>query len=100
MLPADLSVYVNAGPSDLAYITECLDQSTRLVMDYVGDVTVPEEVLSRVVLEVGADLFYRKGTKHGTAQFADVDANPIRIARDPLTAAYPLLKRYVGGGFA
>ncbi|WP_084130316.1 hypothetical protein [Demequina sp. NBRC 110055] len=100
MTAADLQNYVNAGDSDSTFIAECNDQATALVSVYVGSTDVPLEVLDRAVLEVGAELFHRKSTKNGIAQFADQNANPIRVARDPMVAAYPILNRYVGGGFA
>ncbi|GMA34738.1 hypothetical protein [Demequina litorisediminis] len=100
MTATDLLVYVNAGDSDLPFITECHAEATDLVAVYVGDAEVPETVLGRAVKEVGAELFHRRSTKNGVAQFATPDAQPIRVARDPMVAAYPILNRYVGGGFA
>jgi len=34
------------------------------------------------------------------AQFTTLDGSAIRIARDPMVGAYPLLRRYVGWGIA
>jgi len=32
------------------------------------------------------------------AQFASMDGTPVRVARDPMIAVYPLLQPYVGYG--
>lgn len=63
---------------------------------------VPQAVKDRAVLEVAAELYHRKNTKNGIAQFAVPDmASPIRIARDPMVAAYPILNRFLmRGGLA
>lgn len=97
---ADLQAYVNANSSDEAFVTTCLAEATALVQAYVGTAVVPPVVLDRAVLEVGSELFHRRQAPSGVAQFAALDGAPIRVARDPMVGAYPLLARYVGGGFA
>lgn len=96
----DLQTYVNAAGGDTEFIEQCWAQAVTLVAGYVGLSVVPADVQDRATLEVGAELFHRKSTKNGVAQFATPDGNPVRVARDPMVAAYPLLGRYVGGGFA
>lgn len=61
---------------------------------------VPADVAGRAVLEVGAELYHRKNTKNGISQFASPDGSAVRVARDPLTPAYPILRPFIGGGFA
>lgn len=100
MRAESLFEYVGAGDSQTAFVSECWDEALALVSAYVGAAVVPPVILSRATLEVGAELFHRRATKNGVAQFATPDASPIRIARDPMIAAYPILDRYVGGGFA
>lgn len=61
---------------------------------------VPASVLDRATREVCSDLFTRRQAPHGVvnAQFAGGDgpgATPVRINRDPLAGAYPLLARWV-----
>lgn len=107
---ADLAIYVGL-PSATTTVQNCWFQATALVDKYIegltvtsvpieGVVTIPREVVDRARIEVGAELFHRKNTKNAVAQFATPDGNPVRIARDPMVAAYPLLRPYVGGGFA
>ena len=96
-----LSAYVGAGTADAEFVAACEAEATALVGAYVGTALVPYEVLGRAVLEVGSELFHRRSAPNGVAQFGTLDgAAPIRVARDPMVGAYPLLARYVGGGFA
>lgn len=100
MSATDLQEYVGTTADRIDFVTACWDEATALVDGYVGTAFVPATVLDRARLEVGAELFYRRGTKNGLSQVATPDAAPVRIARDPMVAAYPLLNRYVLGGFA
>lgn len=97
---ADLLTYVGAKDAQLVFVTQCWDEAVVLVTAYVDPVMIPEEILDRAIQEVGAELFNRKSAKNGIAQFGAVDGQPVRIARDPMVAAYPLLDRFAGGGFA
>ena len=98
---ADLTAYVGAQPTDGAFVAACWSEAEALVSAYVGTAKVPSEVLSRASLEVGSELFHRRSAPNGVAQFGTLDgAAPIRVARDPMVGAYPLLARYVSGGFA
>lgn len=99
MSAADLAVYVGTAETN-ALVPDCWTQAVALVAAYVGEAAVPADVLKRAQIEVGAELFHRKSTKLGVAQFAMPDAAPVRVLRDPVQAAYPLLARWVGGGFA
>ena len=107
-----LATYVGLpAPNDLVFA--CWEEAASLVDGYLnggewpsGSLTdppsllIPFEVIGRAVTEVGAELFHRKNTKNAVAQFATPDGSPFRIARDPLVAAYPILRPYMGGGFA
>ncbi len=99
MSATDLAAYVGtSGSTD--FVESCWAQSVALVAAYVGEAVVPADVLKRAQIEVGAELFHRKSTKLGLAQFAMPDASPVRVLRDPVQAAYPLLARYMGPGVA
>lgn len=100
VLPADLLDYVGAATGDTDFVTACLAEAAALISVYVGGAEVPEPILDRATKEVGADLFHRRAAKNGIAQFATTDGAPVRINRDPMTAAYPILKRYLPGGIA
>lgn len=106
--PADdvrLAEYVGLPGGPTAFVTQCARDAAELVATWLGewsalDPGVPFDVLDRAILEVGAELFHRKNTKNAVAQFATPDGSPVRIARDPMVAAYPLLRPWIGGGFA
>ena len=91
--------YVGADASQTAFVESCVDAAVALVSQFVGSSDVPAGVLERAILEVGSEMFHRRNAPNGVAQFA-VDGSAIRVARDPMVGAYPLLARYVGGGFA
>ena len=100
-MTVSLASYVGAGTADAEFVAACEAEATALVTAYIGAAEVPDSVLSRAVFEVGSELFHRRSAPNGVAQFGTLDgAAPIRVARDPMVGAYPLLSRYLGGGFA
>lgn len=100
MNATDLQEYVGAPDSDAAYVEQCWDEATSLVSIYVGDVEIPIAILDRASLEVGSELYHRRQAPNGIAQFSSMDGTPVRVARDPMLGAYPLLNRYIGLGAA
>lgn len=95
---ADLLTYVNGSASDTTFAEGCLAEAVELVSLYVGDAVVPESIRDRAVKEVGSELFHRRQAPNGIAQFATPDAAPLRVARDPMVGAYPILNRVPGVG--
>lgn len=106
MTAADLLAYVSTEgltptPSEEAFAGACWEQAAALVSRHVGAAVVPLAISERATLEVGAELFYRRDTKNGISQFASIDGGQgMRVARDPMVAAYPILTPYVGRGIA
>lgn len=96
----DLKNYVGAPDSDDAFVETCFDDASSMVSVFVGQAFVPVNVRNRAILEVGSELYHRRSAPNGVAQFSTFDGSPIRIARDPMVGAYPLLTRYVGLGVA
>lgn len=100
----NLESYVGADPSDSAYVEQCWGEALSLVSAYVGTITpvatIPTEILDRAALEVGSELYHRRQAPNGVAQFSTFDGSPIRVARDPMVGAYPILQRYIGLGVA
>lgn len=78
------------------FIQGCLDSSVLMVRRFVGSESVPSTVMDQAVLQVASELFHRRSAPNGISQFADLTGNAIRIARDPMVAAYDLLRPYVG----
>lgn len=83
-------------------VSACLGEARGLVTVGVGTTWTdpPTEVLDRAIIEVAADLYHRRATRLGVAGFADNDLNPVRITRDPMASARPILAPYLAGGFA
>ena len=97
----DLKAYVGAPDSDDAFVNRCWSEATALVVAFVGTATVNADVLQRAKIECGSELFHRRSAPNGIAQFATLDGgSAVRVARDPMIGAYPLLTPYVGLGVA
>jgi len=96
----DLKDYVGAPDSDDAFVETCFDNASSMVTVYIGETEVPENIFTRAVLEVGSELYHRRSAPNGIAQFSTFDGAPIRVARDPMVGAYPILNRFVGLGVA
>lgn len=94
----DLSWYVQAIGEDADYAATCQAEAEQMVSDFIGEGNpygVPASVVARAELEVGADLYYRKASRNGVVQLGDVEPQLYRVNRDPMAAAYPLLRRYL-----
>jgi len=95
---ADLQAYIGTEESG-DFITGCLTSGQKLVENYVGTVvSVPTEIVDQATLIVSSELFHRRSAPNGIAQFASMDGQPVRMGKDPMTAAYPLLLPFVGYG--
>lgn len=104
-----LRSWVNAQGQAAAQedLQACVDQATALVTKYVEDncgdpIYWPDpSIRDRATLEVAADLWNRKSAPNGIVnqQFnigtGDLGSTPIRISRDPLAAARPILAPWV-----
>lgn len=80
-------------------VSQCAADAAQLVGDYIGANKVPESIALLAAVEVARELHTRLSAPGGVlSPFAE--ATPIRLARDPMKAAYPLLNPYLPGGFA
>ncbi len=93
MTEADLAAYVGAHADDTAFVTQCWDEATDLVTAFIGTQIVPESIKDRAILETGSELFHRRNSPQGLAQMAAFDGSPVRVARDPMVGAYPILAK-------
>lgn len=91
---AEFQAYI--GTDETAFPQECLDAGDALITRYIGSKTVPTNVRDQAVYIASSELYHRRSAPNGVAQFASMDGSPVRIARDPLGAVYPLLQPYVG----
>jgi len=97
----DLKAYVGAPASDDAFVADCWTEASALVAKFVGTATVNADVLNRAKIECGSELYHRRSAPNGLAQFATLDGGAaVRVARDPMIAAYPILVAWVGQGIA
>lgn len=95
-----LAKYVQASPGD-DYVAEAAIEAAAMVSNHTkpantrGD--VPAHILERAKLEVGAELFHRRTSRNGVVGLDGGPDNfaPLRIARDPMKAAYDILAPYM-----
>lgn len=79
--------------------------STELVLKYVGEAEVPTPVFDRAVLLASVEQINQDKAPNGVLnQFFDAgtgenSATPVRIGRDPMKPAYPVLDPWVSGRF-
>lgn len=100
-----LQQFVNATDKDLAYINICESTAKELLQNELGKKyeEVPENILFRAHLEVGADLFNRRKSRAGVVEHPGTDfggATPVKVARDSLRSVREMLRPWLGGGFA
>lgn len=92
-----LKAYIRASDDDDDFVEECFNEAVEFVTDYVGDKFVPEIKLDAAIKVTGRDLYAQRDSPQGVGQFSDTNDTPIRVARDPLVAAKPILRKYVQG---
>lgn len=73
----------------------CTAEATALVDQHTAGATVPGTVRDRAVLECAAELYNRADAPNGIKSFAE-DGTTVRVARDPMVAARPLLAPFLG----
>ncbi len=61
---------------------------------------MPQPSYVREVLELGADLFYRRQAKNGIVSVNALEGAIARVSKDPYAASEARLTRFVGLGFA
>jgi hypothetical protein len=95
----ELKAYVGAPDMDDAFVESCYDDAVAIVEDAIGTSDVPTQVRQRCYLEAGSELYHRRNAPNGVQQLATFEGgnSAIRIARDPLTGVYPLIRRYIRG---
>lgn len=94
---ADLQAYIGTEETG-DFITSCLTAGHSLVDRYQGEVEVPSQLHVQAVLICASEIYHRRSAPQGIAQFASMDGSPVRVARDPMIAVYPLLQPYCGYG--
>ncbi len=81
------------------FIESALSAGNALVGRLIGEVdTVPNEVHNQAILIAASEIYHRRSAPNGVAQFAAFDGQPVRVAKDPLNAVYPLILPFTGYG--
>ena len=83
---------------DGEFVERCITTARILITNYVRDAEVPEAIKDSSILTVASELFHRRSAPNGIAQFASMDGSPVRVAKDPMNAVYPLLLPFVKTG--
>jgi hypothetical protein len=76
----------------------CIQTAVALINNYVGTASVPAVIKDQAILLAASELFHRRSAPNGIAQFATMDGQPFRVAKDPMNAVYPLLLPFVKAG--
>lgn len=93
---ADFREYVGTN-EDSKFVTDCLDAAKALVARYIGETEgVPSHINDQAVLVCASEIFHRRQAPGGITQFADMSGSAVRVGKDPMNAAYELLRPYVG----
>lgn len=116
-LAAALKGHVDADDDQDEYIEECTNEAVAFIVSRVPNTEGGAEVVDgylvpvtessplgevlykREVLDLGADLFYRRQAKNGIVS-VDSLGNPVRISSDPYKAASARLGTLRPLGFA
>lgn len=97
----DLAAYLKA-PGDDPLIPRALRAAETMIDHHLRDAIrkPPQEIRDLAIQEVAADLYNRRFTRNGIANFDGPDFQPLRVARDPLKAAADILRPYMHLGIA
>jgi hypothetical protein len=99
MSAESLAEYVRSNADDSAFLESCWAQASALIAKHVGSAEVPAEVLEGATLTVASEIYHRRQAPSGISQFATPGTQaPVRLARDPMTQAYPVLAPWLGWG--
>lgn len=104
--PAVLGKYVNDATPASEYVKECAAEAAAMMAGHLSPENVrsvpPPHVITRALLEVGAELYHRRTTRNGVVGLEGGPDNfaPLRIARDPMKACYEILRPYMKAAIA
>jgi hypothetical protein len=91
----DFRAYIGTQ-EDSTFIDLCLETAGSLVSRYVGDFDVKEDIVDQSILITASELFHRRQAPGGVTQFADMSGSAVRVGKDPMSAAYELLRPFCG----
>lgn len=100
---AKLGASIASVPDD--DVDLALSVAGALITAHVGEANVPIDVLDRAKLLVAVEQINQDKAPNGVVNQAyatgegDVVSTPVRIGRDPMKPAYPILAPWVSGRF-
>lgn len=86
-------------------ITAAIDVAAVLVTNYIGDALVDPLIIDRATLLVAVEQINQDNAPNGVLNqtydvgVGDIASTPVRIGRDPMKPAYPVLAPWVSGKF-
>ena len=107
-----LAEYVQTDAThEQEFLTECLAEAGELIAVHCGLTSIeavvagekiPAATLARAVKETAADLYSRRRARNGIVEIGGDGITPdvVRINRDPMVAARPILRPFLGPGIA
>lgn len=81
-----------------AELEELVTTAWQLIGAWLGPESVPNTVMSQAVHTTALELQRREKAPGGVLAPFGGEGGPVRLARDPLTPALPILRPFVGGG--
>lgn len=92
-----LRKHIGADTQHDEELQELITQANLLISDYMGTtLLVPEAILDLAVLRVANSLWEQSNVPSSNGNsFYETDQAPAPPNRDPLLAAYPIIRRYV-----
>lgn len=105
--PTQVRAETNASEASLpdAKIQTAIDVALKLVTKHVGTAEVPPDVIDRATLLVTVEQINQDKAPNGVLNqvfdvgVGDDTSTPVRIGRDPMKPAYPVLAPWVNGRF-
>ena len=96
----DLQEFLGEGSGAEDVIERCFDIAVALVTKHIGSEEVPDVITDEAILLVGQAEYIKRsaGTGQPTDNFANSDGigvTPVRLSRNPMKAAYELLRPWV-----
>lgn len=96
--------YIGAAATaeDEPFLSSCLAEAEALVAAAVlgHEDDVPDPIKDRATLECASELVQRRNAPNGVLGGLTLDGAPVRLARDPMVRAWPLLRPFTGAGLA
>lgn len=91
----DLQEVLNADYKREKSVKHCFDLAIVIVDKYCGTTLVPTVVKEEAYLLVGVELYDRRQPMDNVGQFNETGGIQLRLSRDPIIPALPVLSRWV-----